>query len=147
MSGIDYSPHSLLLSSTLNSQNLVQPVSQYCHDYMHCLCSKGVLCFVSFWLVDALCHAGMHDIWDSLHSFLQLWVPPGAFKSIKPHDLFHPKQVEAHKSSKYLKSTASEMLSLYRHLAYYVRACCLPSNFLPAECNCFWLGVMCLTFV
>ena len=143
-SGLDYSDHALLLSTKLNELRLLQPSSQYCHDYMHALCSKGALCFIVFWLLDGLSSNGQPNVWKTLYEYLELWIPPLSFNAIKPHLLFQDKNVEGHKASKYLKCSASEMLSLYRPLAYYIRTCCLANNFLQTACLCFlaWCDVL-----
>lgn len=137
VSGIDYTPHALLLSAKLNSLGLLKPATQYCHDFMHCLCSKGCLSFVTFWVLEAICFNGMSNLWETLQSYLQLWTPPASFKAVKPHLLFLPKNVEGHKASKYIKCSASEMLSLHRPLAYFIHSCCLSHGFLENECRCF----------
>ena len=137
VAGVDYTDHALLLSECLNELGLLHPTTSYVHDYMHALCSKGAMCFIAFWLIDELCLQGMTNIWTTLCEYLQLWVPPDSFKAIKPFMLFLPKAVEGHKASKYIKCSASEMLSLYRPLAYFLHTCCLANNFLEKECLCF----------
>ena len=60
------------------------------------------------------------------------------FGSHKPHLLFQDKKnVAGHKATKYFKCSASEMLPLYRPLAYNVHTCCLENNFLQTACSCF----------
>ena len=54
-SGVDYSQHSLLLSDKLKSQNLLRPITQYMHDYMHGLCPNGVLNWVFFFVDPTAC--------------------------------------------------------------------------------------------
>ena len=47
--GMSYSPHALLSSEKLLTCNVLKPVSLYCFDYMHGLCSHGVLNDIIFW--------------------------------------------------------------------------------------------------
>ena len=62
VAGLDYTPHALLLSPVLNELGLLKPSTQYCHDIMHCLCSKGALSYVIFWTLAAACDAGMANV-------------------------------------------------------------------------------------
>ena len=136
VAGLDYTPHALLLSPILNELGLLKPSTQYCHDIMHCLCSKGALSYVIFWTLAAACESGMTTVWEDLLAYLQLWVPPHAFKAVKPHSLFTAKNIESHKSHSYIKCSASEMLSLVPPLRYFLQSCVLSRGFLENECNC-----------
>ena len=140
--GLDFTEHALPLSQPL--QGLIFPCKQYCHDYMHCLCSKGALSYITAWVLEACWAGGMKDIWSTLESYLQLWVPPAVLQTFKPHKLFEPKSVENHRSSKYFKCSASEMLSLYRPLGYFLQSCCIENGFMEKECKCFlaWCAVL-----
>ena len=144
VAGLDYSPHALLLSPILNKLGLLLPITQYCHDIMHCLCSKGALSYVIFWTLNAVCDSGMTTVWEDLLAYLQLWVPPHAFKAVKPHSLFTAKNVESHKSHKYIKCSASEMLSLVAPLRYFLQSCVLSKGYLQAECTCClaWFDIL-----
>ena len=52
--GLDYSDSALPLFSSLIEQKLLNPCSQYAHDYTHALCSKGALSYVGFWVLESL---------------------------------------------------------------------------------------------
>lgn len=142
-SGIDYSEHALLLSGTLREQRLLKPITQYMHDYMHGLCSNGVMSWILFLLIQSLQSNGVDDIWEQLHGFVQLWKQP-AIHQCDLHRLFLAKAVKGHKEAKKFKCSASEMLSLYKVLAHYVHTCCLANGFcvLAAQCYLAWCSVL-----
>ena len=135
--GLTFSENALLMSPDLRSLNLWAPLSSYCHDWMHGMASNGVMNYIIIWLLEALHGAGLTNIFSDLHGFLQLWTLPRHLKaSCKPHVLFEPKKVEAHRKAEKFKCTASEILSLYKPLAYYISAC-LPNSLQPLQCKCF----------
>lgn len=141
--GIDFSQQALLLSDKLKSQNLLKPISQYMHDYMHGLCSNGVLNWVIFLWIQALASSGVADIWKTLHGFVQLWVQPAIHKC-NLQRLFQAKAVEGHKKAGKFKCSASEILGLYKVLAHYAQVCCLPNGICLLESTCFlaWCKVL-----
>lgn len=69
--GINFSAESFLLSQALLERKVLAPCTQYCHDFMHGMTSKGVLSFVSFWVLQALSEAGM-AIWTTLRGYLEM---------------------------------------------------------------------------
>ena len=142
-SGIDFSQHALLLSSKLRAQKLLKPISQYMHDYMHGLCSNGVMNWIIFLLIQALAANGLANIWTLLHGFVQLWTQPAVHKC-NVQRLFQAKAVEGHKKAGKFKCSASEILALYKVLAHYVQTCCLPNGICLLESACFlaWCKVL-----
>ena len=44
--GLDFSIYALLMSDSLDSQNMLRPISGYVHDFMHGLLSIGVMGWV-----------------------------------------------------------------------------------------------------
>ena len=134
--GIDYTDHALLLSDVLRRQNLLKPMTHYMPDFMHALCSNGVFQWVTFLLIQALSKSGLPDVWKKLQAFVQLWTEPAVHKCAL-HKFFEQKAVAKHKEAGKLKCAASEMLSLYKVLAYYVAICCLPVGFATLECLLF----------
>ena len=142
-SGIDYSEHALLLGPILRQQGILQPITQYMHDYMHGLCSNGVLSWVAFLLIQSLDTNGVDGIWGHLHGFVQLWNQPAIHKT-DLSKLFGAKAVKGHNEASKFKSSASEMLSLYKVLAYYVHTCCFANGFcvLASQCYLAWCSVL-----
>ena len=141
--GISFSEHALLLSSSLREQQVLKPISQWVHDYMHGLCCNGVLSWVTFLLIKAFFDNGVKDIWQKLHGFVQVWQQPAVHKCCLQR-LFDTKAVQSHRAAGKFKSSASEMLALYRVLAYYVEFCCLPHGLCTLECQSYlsWARVL-----
>eukprot|EP00438_Fugacium_kawagutii_P030947 Skav233230 [mRNA] locus=scaffold1215:329634:331538:- [translate_table: standard] len=143
--GIDWSDQALLVSPVLRKQGLLQPISQYMHDFMHGLASNGVLTWITFLLIQTLFDSGVKDIWKQLHGFVQLWVHPSKGK-LPVHKLFDTKAVESHKKASKFKCSASEMLGVCEILAYYVDLCCIPKGLCMAACECFLAWCKVLTY-
>ena len=141
-SGVDYSQHPLLLSDKLKSQNLLRPITQYMHDYMHGLCPNGVLNWVFFLWIQPLASSGVAEVWKA-HGFVQLWAQPAIHKC-NLQRLFLPKAVEGHKKAGKFKCSSSEILGLYQVLAHYVQICCLPNGIclLGPTCSLAWCKVL-----
>ena len=141
--GIDYSEQALLLSPVLRQQNILQPITQYMHDYMHALCSNGVMSWIAFLLIQSLHSNGVDGIWGHLHGFVQLWSQPAIHKT-HLRKLFEAKAVKGHKEASKFKCSASEMLSLYKVLAHYVHTCCLATGscVLASHCYLAWCSVL-----
>lgn len=144
--GISYSPHALLASPSLKAMNVVLPVSMYTFDWMHGLCSAGVLNYTFFAVLQSLEEAGI-QIWTSLQQFMQFWHMPKALKSCSLHSLFDAKAVAAYKKAACLKCSASEMLAMAKPLQYYVEAICLPQEVCLLESKCLLAWVDVLDFV
>ena len=71
-SGISFSPNALLMSAKLRDMGLLKPASSYCHDWMHAMCSSGIMASVLFLTISALSQAGFGGIWEALHGKCQL---------------------------------------------------------------------------
>lgn len=130
--GISYNQHGLLMNEKLLALSLLQPVTQYCHDWMHGMCSQGVMQVTIFLLLDTL------EAWDLVQSFLALWVLPAATaKAGKLSDLFTSKRIKGYKEASKLKCTASECLGLCPLLAYMVTSVFVPQGLHLPACYAF----------
>ena len=124
--GFTFSQKALLMSSVLQQLALLKPVSGYCHDWMHGMASSGVLCHVMAWVLEALATSGMPNIWHTLQDYIQLWTWPGNLPGTSAlHKLFSSKKVETHRKHQKMVVSASELLSLYPIVEYYLQTCCL----------------------
>ena len=113
--GISHNDHALLLNQKLLSIGLLKPASQYCHDWMHMMCSQGIM-QVLFYLTRY--HL---DCWDMMPRFLDLWSLPAATqKAGQLKQLFSAKKIKSYKQEKKIKCSASESLALCPLLAYLV---------------------------
>lgn len=87
-SGIDFSDYALCMSSILQQRDLLRPISQYMHDFMHALCSNGVLQWITFLLIQSLQCNGAVDVWKQLEGFVQIWSHPASHKCGGMQQLF-----------------------------------------------------------
>ena len=130
-SGFNHEPRSLLSNYELRKRGLVAPASQFCHDWMHTICSAGTMQLLLFWL---LCGANK---WQEFREYLQLWVPPAMSGKANLPDLFSKSKVESCKKARTFKCQASEMLQIYPVAQHYGLAVLLPSNVCKKECEAF----------
>ena len=143
--GIKFSQQALLLSDALLEQKLLQPCTQYTHDWMHGMCSQGVLCTVVFLLLKSLAEDALPNVWHLLHGYLEAWQYPNVQKkSSSPHKLFTQQAIAGHKKAQTFKCSASEMLSLAHPLAYFVQTVCIPNDAMVPQCQAFlaWAAVL-----
>lgn len=104
-SGVDYSQHSLLLSDKLKSQNLLRPITQYMHDYMHGLCPNGVLNWVFFFVDPTACFQWCG--WDLEGTWLCATLGPACHSQMQ-----FAKVISAQSSGRPQKSWEIQMLIL-----------------------------------
>ena len=129
-SGFNHEPRGLLSNYELRKRGLLAPASQYCHDWMHTICSAGTMQLLLFWLLRAA------NKWQEFREYLQLWVPPAMGKANLP-DLFSKSKVESCKKARTFKCQASEMLQIYPVAQHYCLAVLLPSNACKKESEAF----------
>jgi len=132
--GWTHCPRGLMLDEQLVDH--IKPASQYCHDWMHCLLVHGVFQTVVHLLLTKLAVTDLPNIYQTLYEYLQLWTfPIGTNANI--HELFSPKKKSANVKAKTFKCTASEGLTVYPILAYFLQAVCRPANICASEINAF----------
>ena len=135
--GWSFSPHALLMSTILRTLNVLRPASQYCFDWMHALCSMGVLNSIILWALEATGKA------STFHDYLQLWQWPKAQKSTALHKLFSQEKMKAHRKANHIKCSASEVLAISKPLEYFLHTCCPSPDHTPAKEACLsWLEVL-----
>jgi len=118
--GINYVPEGLLFDQALQQAGILQPISQYCHDWMHGVCSSGTMTVTMYALITSLSRAGL-PVWKLLADFFALWKLPDAYAMPHLPDMFAPKRVEAYRKAKKFKCQASECLALYPIMAMFVQ--------------------------
>ena len=97
-SGINYQPEGLLFNCRLREAGVLRPVSQYCHDWMHGVCSSGTMSVCIFRLFTSLTLAGC-SVWVELERYLAFWTMPGAASMTHLAELFTTKRVESYKKA------------------------------------------------
>ena len=74
--GITYSPEALLA-----------PVTQWMHDYMHCLVFNGLVAYAIFNLPEAL------SCWQTFYDYTKVWKMPKEFNGINICQVFDKKRL------------------------------------------------------
>ena len=131
-----------LSSEKLKECGLLKPISLYCFDYMHGMCSSGLLGDITYLGLESIHNAGF-QIWQDLQPWLGVWVSPKAY-SCCLGNLFDSKSVGSCRKAKTFKCSASEMLSLHKLLQYYLQIMFLPHSIMVEQCLCFvcWANVL-----
>ena len=130
--GFTHSPHSILMDASLS--DLVQPSTQFMHDWMHGIVCSGPFNVIACLLLDAIMAAGVGQVWTNMGDYVAQWTLPGR---LRLGDIFTPSRIKAHRKAKLLKCSASEGLSLYPIIAYWVQTVCIRSRRCIRECNVF----------
>ena len=133
--GFGYQEHGLLFDAAL--RHLVNPVSQYCHDWFHCLFAGGVWNHLVFLFFQTIYEPPPREsAWDLFNNYTKLWTWPQqfAFKGAKA-DLFGPARVKAFKYAKVIKCSASEGLNLSPVLTFFVLSIVMPSGLFRDACT------------
>ncbi|CAE7679314.1 unnamed protein product [Symbiodinium sp. CCMP2592] len=143
--GWTYSSQALLMSETLRSLHVLKPITQYAFDWMHGLCSNGILNYVIYWTLQALKEAAMGDVWRRLCDYMKLWCWPlhVSQKAGCVAHLFEDKAVKGHNKDQKLRCSASDILSLHQPLRHFLLRCCkaLPCDLARRACLS-WLRVL-----
>ena len=116
--GFTYEPEGLLSDPDLI--DIVFPVDNYCHDWMHGLFATGVFNIIVFLLFS---HAQTFapNIWEQLSDFVSKFRWPESANFVTTRgDHFSPKRVASYRKARVFKCSASDALSLLPVLYIYV---------------------------
>ncbi|CAE7232739.1 unnamed protein product [Symbiodinium sp. CCMP2592] len=108
--GISYHPEGLIFQDSL--KDIVMPISQWLHDWMHCYFQKGIWNTVMHLTMAAIASELDVDFYAQCQQYFQAWTLPKA-RSESLCGMFSAKRKEANKAAGTFKATASEGLSLY----------------------------------
>ena len=134
--GFKHEPRGLLMDPELDRS--VHPVSQFCHDWMHAMFVHGVFGTTAFLMLEAISSTCNRNIWETLCGYVALWTWPCRVKdSSGLKDVFSAKRAASSRKAKFFKTTASEGLSVYMVIAYFVQTVILPTRRNTAECKAF----------
>lgn len=125
--GLTYNPHCLLLDTQLREDHILQPATQYLHDWMHCTVSAGIFQVAVFVLAMSL-----ENGWSYFHDYVKLWHCPKHWPQHLDH-LFSPKQTKKYQSNQKFQCQASEALALLPILTYFVKSFLLQKELLDKK--------------
>ena len=132
--GLTYAKCCLLFDKQLRWSHILQPAKQYCHDWMHCLVSAGII-QVAIYMICSNLPTGTG--WSMVHDYLELWICP---QHLPQHlkTLFDSKHVKKYQQNKKFGCQASEALTIVPILVHWVKTLLLPKGFLdPKLCEAF----------
>lgn len=130
--GWTYSHKAMLIDDELLARNVLKPVSQFCHDYMHgILLGTGPLCLYQFLVALESSMA----IWQFLEGYFQFFQYPKGWSSTHIHTFFSKKKVSSHKASEKISCQASELLAMFPVVRHFVHAVARPQGLCEAACQ------------
>ena len=135
--GWTYTQHGLMYCQQLRQH--FKPVDAYMHDWMHGVC-QGVLNILALLVLESLQVSGL-DVFKSLAAYCNLFILPGIYKSCRPFEIVS--KMDTHRKAKRLKVSASDMLTVYPLLRYYVLTCGKHAD-CQAACSAFLSGCLLL---
>ncbi len=135
--GFNHNVHNMLLNPQLN--DVVRPVTQFGHDWMHAMVVHGVWNTIMFLLILELIASGVGDAPTQFQNYVSLWTLPKRLGSSVGHlsDTFSPSRWTSSKKAKYLKCTASDAITLFPIIACYVFAVFHQSGTAVKACECY----------
>ena len=133
--GFTYSPYSLLVDADLTG--IIQPASQYMHDWMHGVFVGGVWSVTVNYILEALRVDGIADLYQMILDYVAMWTFPARTKQSKAHEIFEPKRRRGNVKARYFKCKASEGLSVYAILAHFLQRCVIPAGRCVALCTTY----------
>ena len=117
--GFTFKEHALLNDRSLD--DIMQPVSAYCHDWMHAILVTGVLNTVVYRLFEDVRLAGFKEVWEHVTRYVLQWQWPGRLsQSTELAECFDKKRAGSSRKAKTWKASASHGLSLYALLALFI---------------------------
>ena len=134
--GFTHNPWSLMLDAELT--DVVFPVRQFMHDWMHALFVHGVFNATAFLLFEAFLNLGV-DAYALFRGFVAKWNWPARVHANGETlaGIFTPERKTSHRKAKSWKMQASDALNLIPTLAYFVSIVLLPLGIGDNECNAF----------
>ena len=139
--GFNHNRFNLLLDPAL--EHILNPVSNFAHDWMHTFVVHGVWNVVTYLLVAALvAHrrtGGTRQVLSDISEYIGLWVAPRRLgcSTKQLQDIFSPNRWKSSNTAKYLKCTASEALTLASILACFVQNVYLRADICAPECQAY----------
>ena len=133
--GLTWSKHALMLNHRLNEKGMVQPVSQFCHDYMHGILqgTGPVVLYQTFMEIE---RQGL-AIWEAMETYLGYFIFPKQWSCSHLPSLMSKKRVEKYKQAQKFQSQASECLALYPCIRQFLQNVVLPAGTCPLACAAF----------
>ena len=127
----------MLLNPLLD--NVLKPVSNFAHDWMHAMVVNGVWNTVMYLMMMALIAAGHRDAPEKIGSYVTCWTLPSRVSStaLPVADAFATSRWKSSSKAKQFKCTASEALSMYPLVRAYIVHVYLRAEICVAQCQAY----------
>ena len=133
---MNHHPANMLLDAALDE--IVHPATQFSHDWMHALLVSGVFQHVLYLVLKAIKNHGIADIYQMLEQYVAMWTLEKRFgTSTALANMFAKKRETADEKAKMFKCQASDALSVYSIIAFYLVNVIMPAGIAIAECSTF----------
>lgn len=135
--GSNHNKYSMLLNPALD--NILQPVSNYAHDWMHAMVVNGVWNTMRWLLIMALVSSGISDAAQQIGAYVRMWTLPRrvSVNAGKLADAFSATRWKSSANAKHFKCTASEKISMYAIIKIIVVSVFLRAGVCVAECQAY----------
>ena len=137
--GLTYSEYSLLTDPEL--VGVVKPSTQFMHDWMHGLFSSGVFNKILYLLLTMLESENINRVYEWLYDYLKDWRWPARVHGKGIEKIFDLKRKAGNINAKNFRCQASEGLTVYPVLAYWLTTFIMPladlTDNLRASCDAF----------
>ena len=130
--GWTWSAKALLLDQSLLARNVLHPVSQFCHDYMHGVL-QGTAPIVLYHFLVAV--SSSIKVWGHFERYCAFWRLPSAWKCNHVASLFSKKKETNHKNNEKFSCQASECLAIYPIVRHWVHMVVAPAGHAPKACQ------------
>ncbi len=104
--GVTHHAWSILLNRKLD--RLLDPITAYMHDPMHCLFVDGICNLALYLLLESCERAGYKDIYNALSDYLAKWNWPSRIDGEHLPSIFVEARRDKHRKAKHIKCQASD---------------------------------------
>ena len=136
--GFNHQKFNMLLNPALD--NVVRPVSNFAHDWMHTMVVTGAWNTVMYLLIMALVTDGRaKDAHQQIGAYVSLWTLPARVSGTKlpVADTFATSRWKSSAKAKHFKCSASEALSMYALVRAYIVMTFLRAGICVAQCQAY----------
>ena len=110
--GFTWHPYNLLAGPEL--ANIIHPVDQFCHDWMHCLVASGLFHLVFHLLLESLETAGVKAAYRLFGKYVGTYSWPAGKGFSEAENLFSESRRDSHRKAGHFKCQASTVRSLFQ---------------------------------
>ena len=133
--GLNHCRYMLLTDPALTS--IVAGPSQFMHDWMHGVFASGVFNILMHHLLTSLEGSGLRSVYAVLESYVTDWRWPHRVKASGVSSIFNSKRRAGNRKGLNFRAGASEGLSIYPVLSFWLQAFAIPNGRAVGACQAF----------